>query len=75
MSKVWYRSKTILVSILFALVGLADALGAIDLKPFLIFVGVPAEKTDGAVMMLSIVFALLRVVTSGTVTARREGES
>ncbi|GJD31517.1 hypothetical protein PMNALOAF_2776 [Methylobacterium adhaesivum] len=74
MDKVWYKSKTILAAVFFALVGLADVLGAIDLKPLLLMLGVPAEKTEGVTLMLTVVFGLLRVATSGSVTARREGE-
>lgn len=71
MSKVWYKSKTLLLTIVFSLVGLADLLDFIDLRPLLLMVGVPAEKTDGVMLLLTLLFGALRLATSSGVSARR----
>lgn len=68
MDKVWYTSKTILLSLALTIIGVADLLGAIDLKPVVVLFGVPPEKAPGVVLLGTIVFTLLRVVTTKAVT-------
>ena len=72
MDKVWYKSKTILLSLMLTLIGVADTVGAIDLTPILVMVGVPAERAPGIVMICTIAFAILRTVTSGAVTMKKD---
>ena len=73
-SKVWYRSKTILASLALAAVGLADTLGAINLNPLFDLFGIPEAKQAGFSLLVFIVFAVLRVMSSGVVTATKKDD-
>jgi hypothetical protein len=57
--------RTIVAAILTALIGLADAVGAIDLRPLIRIFVHGDEAQVGAVMTgLAVLFALLRLVTT-----------
>jgi hypothetical protein len=70
MSKVFYRSKTLLASAALVVAGLADVAGAVDLKSAFSLVGVPEDKVGGTVALVSLGFGLLRLVTKGPVAAK-----
>ena len=74
-SKVWFKSKTILLSLALAGVGLADSLGAINLTPLFHLFGVPEDKQAGVTLLLSIVFAMLRLASTGAVTATKKDDA
>lgn len=59
--------KTILIATLLFLVGLGDVLQAYDLSSILALVGVPSAKIGGVVASLSLLFGLLRFVTTTAV--------
>ncbi len=57
--------RTIAAAILTALLGLADAIGAIDLRPLIrVFVHGDEAQVGAVMTTLAIVFALLRLVTT-----------
>jgi hypothetical protein len=66
--------RTIAAALLTGLVGIADVVGAIDLRPLVRVFVHGDEAAVGAVMtLLALMFALLRLITTGPVGGEKAG--
>lgn len=62
--------RTALVATLLFLAGLADVVGAVDMREVLSLLGVPTEKLGGVVALISLGFGVLRYITTSPVGRR-----
>jgi hypothetical protein len=76
--KLWNRIRgwrTIAAALLTALIGIADVAGAIDLRPLVRVLVHGDEAAVGAMMtLLALMFALLRLITTGPVGREKAGQ-
>jgi hypothetical protein len=78
MDKIWFKSKTVIVGAILAIIGFADQVDLIDLKAnltsALLMLGLPEAKIGGIVTLVCLIFTLLRFASAGSVSLTKKGD-